>query len=92
MSTDTFHILSIDFDFFQNVTPETLEHYPDGVDVSTEMSTLIWSLCYANQKKTNQLKKSHLQHQRIKSPAPISKQTSSTGYTCIHCQQPRPHL
>lgn len=96
MPTDTFHILSIDFDFFQNVTPETLEHYPDGVDVSTEMSTLIWSLRYANPKKTNPLKKVtcnskelNLLHQylnkQVQPDAPIYIANSHVHiYDCIH--------
>lgn len=47
------HVLSIDFDFFQVVDKDTLLFYPDGIDLNTELSTLVWSTKYANP-KTNQ--------------------------------------
>lgn len=41
-------ILSIDFDFFQNVKKETLYTYPDGHDLGTDMSVFVWAHHYAN--------------------------------------------
>jgi len=50
-------ILSIDFDYFQDVTPELLREYPDGIDVSTELSTVIWSSKYCfNGKRLKEIK------------------------------------
>lgn len=44
-----FQVLSIDFDVFANLPDETyLSLYPDGIDVSTELSTIIWADRYAN--------------------------------------------
>ena len=39
-------VLSIDWDFFQDVSIDILERYPDGIDHSTEMSELIWGIKY----------------------------------------------
>ncbi len=39
-------ILSIDFDYFQKVSKETLEIYPVGIDRSTEISEIIWNSLY----------------------------------------------
>lgn len=45
----TINILSIDFDFFQNVDKHTLlMDYPDGVDLPTELSAVVWSGHYTN--------------------------------------------
>lgn len=41
-----FKVLSIDFDFFQDATKDALHHYPNGVDVSSELSTLVWGKYY----------------------------------------------
>lgn len=46
-----FKVLSIDFDFFQNVTKEQLKHYPDGVDISTDLSKIVWSRYYIGEEK-----------------------------------------
>lgn len=42
-----FKILSIDFDFFANVTQNELMCYPDGVDLPTEITELVWATHYA---------------------------------------------
>lgn len=43
------NILSIDFDYFQNVDSKTLlMHYPDGIDLPEELSRFIWLNHYAN--------------------------------------------
>jgi len=39
-------ILSIDFDYFQNVTKEILRDYPDGIDLGTTLSQIIWAVRY----------------------------------------------
>ena len=43
-----FKVLSIDFDFFANVTQDELMCYPDGVDLPTELTELVWALHYAS--------------------------------------------
>ena len=49
-------ILSIDFDFFQDADKETIETcYPDGIDYSTSMSSVIWANHYAKYKKLNKV-------------------------------------
>lgn len=41
-------VLSIDFDYFQNSDLDIVENvYPDGIDVSTEMSEITWGIRYA---------------------------------------------
>jgi len=39
-------ILSIDFDYFQNVTKEILRDYPDGIDLGTSLSKIVWAVRY----------------------------------------------
>lgn len=52
------NVLSIDFDYFQDVTKETLSDcYPDGIDLSTELSIFTWSGYYNNARTVKQLKK-----------------------------------
>lgn len=42
-------VLSIDFDFFQDVDKDTMvKCYPDGIDLSTELSCIVWANRYAN--------------------------------------------
>lgn len=46
---NSLNVLSIDFDVFQNVTADALKAcYPDGHDMSTNMSRIVWSGYYAN--------------------------------------------
>lgn len=52
MQKRKFKVLSIDFDFFQVVNKETiLDCYPDGHDLSTTMSSIVWSSHYSYQKE-----------------------------------------
>ena len=44
-------ILSIDFDYFLQATKEALKSFPDGIDRSTELSTLIWASHYLDGKQ-----------------------------------------
>lgn len=46
-------ILSIDFDYFLKATKEAIRSFPDGVDRSTELSTLIWASCYLGGTQAN---------------------------------------
>lgn len=42
------NILSIDFDFFQNTTADIMSRcYPDGIDLPTSISRIVWSSYYA---------------------------------------------
>lgn len=40
-------VLSIDFDYFQDVQKKVLDCYPDGIDYPTNLSTAIWNSHYA---------------------------------------------
>lgn len=41
-------VLSIDFDFFQDVDAHTMKYYyPDGVDLPTNLSTIVWGSKYS---------------------------------------------
>lgn len=40
-------VLSIDWDFFQNVDKKTLRFYPDGLDNPTKVTEIIWGAKYA---------------------------------------------
>lgn len=47
VSQRPFRVLSIDFDFFQETTADTVRYYyPDGVDLSTKLSEIVWSSKY----------------------------------------------
>lgn len=46
MSNHMFRILSIDFDFFQDATEEQLHQYPDGIDLPTNLSSIVWASHY----------------------------------------------
>ena len=49
-------VLSIDFDYFQNVDVDTIRNcYPDGIDLSTKLSSIVWAGYYANDKTKCQL-------------------------------------
>lgn len=44
-----FRVLSIDFDFFQDTDKDTIANcYPDGVDLPSDLSNIIWASHYAN--------------------------------------------
>lgn len=49
-------ILSIDFDFFQDVTRDDLYMYPDGIDLPTEISTLVWQTKYLSYPELEKIK------------------------------------
>ncbi|MCH5303539.1 MAG: hypothetical protein J1E41_01630 [Ruminococcus sp.] len=46
MRNTLFKVLSIDFDFFQNVTQRQLYAYPDGIDLAPELSDIVWGVKY----------------------------------------------
>lgn len=42
-------LISIDFDFFQKVDKDTIgSYYPDGVDLSTDLSKMVWTGYYVH--------------------------------------------
>lgn len=48
MSLRPYRILSIDFDYFQDVTMHTVKNfYPDGVDLPSEVTAVVWSKVYS---------------------------------------------
>jgi hypothetical protein len=54
----TFNILSIDFDFFQDVSKGTMSrYYPDSIDLGTEISKFVWAGYYANPNSSKHLEK-----------------------------------
>ena len=49
---DRFNVLSIDFDYFQEIPRDTLPAFPDGIDLPLELSNLVWAsryMCYSEQ-------------------------------------------
>ena len=51
-------VLSIDFDYFQNATADTMMYaYPDGKDLPTSLSSFVWQSHYSNQKTNEKLMK-----------------------------------
>ena len=52
------NILSIDFDYFQIVDEHTMvNHYPDGHDFNSELSSMVWSTHYAWESSEKELMK-----------------------------------
>lgn len=47
---DEFKVMSIDFDYFQKIDDGDIlrKCYPDGLDLKTELSTLVWAPYYEN--------------------------------------------
>lgn len=41
-------VLSIDQDYFQDITKEQIQLYPDGIETSPEISLLTWAMRYTN--------------------------------------------
>ncbi len=55
-----FKVLSIDFDYFQDVMPETLKYYPEGRELGASESQAVWQECYA--KHAGELQKVRINH------------------------------
>lgn len=77
------NILSIDFDFFQVVDKETImDCYPDGIDLPTRMSTMIWKNYYENPRTSEPLSKVSVDQEKIeKVKKIIQKSKYSIGIT-----------
>lgn len=46
-AVDAFKVLSIDFDYFQEVTEDTVKkYYPDGCDLPSKITSVVWSPKY----------------------------------------------
>lgn len=55
--SDKINILSIDFDYFQNIPDKNILYsYPDGHDLCTELSMFMWSNVYAYKKTADRIK------------------------------------
>ena len=51
-------VLSVDFDYFQKVpNADVFEAYPDGIDLSSYLSTTVWASYYANPRTKEMLDK-----------------------------------
>lgn len=49
-------VLSIDFDYFQNITdPDVFKSYPDGIDLPTGISSLVWASKYATERDAKKI-------------------------------------
>lgn len=56
---NTLRLLSIDFDFFEDIPDiSVLSQFPDGIDLSSSLSTMVWSMHYAQNKQTNAMLRS----------------------------------
>lgn len=62
---ETFNILSIDFDFFQKADVEALKCYPDGVDLPSAVSSIVWSSHYANPKQSSKILSVEIDRERL---------------------------
>lgn len=61
MPNTELNVLSIDFDFFQVVDKNTLlSCYPDGTDLPTELSAMVWNSHYAHKATEKKLKQVHV--------------------------------
>lgn len=77
------NVLSIDFDYFQNVTKNILSDcYPDGIDLSTELSIITWASHYNNQRVGKQLKKVGILHNELE----YLKQILLSDYIADHAE------
>lgn len=48
MMKQPYRVLSIDFDYFQNTTMHTVKnYYPDGIDLPTDVTSIVWSSMYS---------------------------------------------
>lgn len=90
------NVLSIDFDYFQVVDKDILKDYPDGIDLPTELSEIVWGSKYAyssdiekvtvNQNELDILF-SIISHMDQQTPVCIS-QSHKEIYSFIHKLQP----
>ena len=58
-------VLSIDFDYFQNVDAETVMYYPDGHDLPSSLSATIWAHHYANEQEEKRIRTVSINEERI---------------------------
>lgn len=90
------NILSIDFDYFQIVDKDILKDYPDGIDLPTGLSELVWASKYAfnsdiekvtvNQNELDTLS-CIISHMDPQAPVCVS-QSHKEIYSFIHKLQP----
>lgn len=59
------NVLSIDFDYFQNVDYDTLAYYPDGNDLGTEFSKYIWAIHYAHPTEGKEILKVEVDKEKL---------------------------
>ena len=78
------NILSIDFDFFQIVNKDTLlTCYPDGHDLSTELSKIVWADYYVNPKTKDKLNAVKANHKLIGNLQKKLKQTNKAANVLV---------
>ncbi len=66
MSQQSLRILSIDFDIFQNIPDiEILSAFPDGIDLSNDISCITWAGHYANNYENDLLKQVTIHQQML---------------------------
>ena len=90
-------VLSIDFDYFQVVDKDTVQScYPDGIDLDTNLSTIVWAGHYAIPSQKEKLDKvfcnqeelrliQHILNNNCKATAPVCIANSHVHiYDFIH--------
>jgi len=90
-------VLSIDFDYFQVVDKDTVQScYPDGIDLDTSLSTIVWASHYAIPSQKEKLDKvfcnqeelrliQHILNNNCKATAPVCIANSHVHiYDFIH--------
>jgi len=82
---DALNILSIDFDYFQKVDPETLYCYPDGHDFGAEMSMMIWAGHYANKHESEKILKVEVDTDKIEKIKRIIKKACPVDSPVMIC-------
>ena len=82
---DALNILSIDFDYFQKVDPETLYCYPDGHDFGAEMSMMIWAGHYANKHESERILKVEIDTDKIEKIKRIIKKACPVDSPVMIC-------
>lgn len=78
-----FKILSIDFDYFQKVSANTISNYPDGIDLSPEISSMCWSGHYSD-KRISKVSINKDEIENLKSLLSRQENLSKVMIACSH--------
>lgn len=82
----TLNVLSIDFDYFQGVTKDILTTcYPDGIDLPTPLSSVVWCSHYAHPYTAEKLESVGILEQELDYLKQILHQTLSQNTPVMIC-------